>query len=133
MIVVRASVHCPSPARALWERGFKAWSYPIFIHGSEQERSLGLGQRIGALFGGHHGFEVSGRNLSCFDINNDIFIPGKADSFRMELNSALVTRGLYTYLATRPVTKADLQLANPSATDEQSNRQTRGSNEASSG
>ena len=68
-----------------------------------------------------------------FDINNDIFIPGKADSFRMELNSALVTRGLYTYLATRPVTKADLQLAKPSATDEQSNRQTRGSNEASSG
>ena len=54
-----------------------------------------------------------------FDIENDIFIPGKADIFRMELASALMTRGLYTYLASRPVTKADLQLANPHAADEQ--------------
>ena len=73
-------------------------------------------------------FSASGKGLAAtmvskwpqpFDINNDIFIPGKADSFRMELNSALVTRGLFTYLATRPVTKADLQLAYPSATEEQ--------------
>ena len=40
-----------------------------------------------------------------FDLDNDIFVPGKADTFRMELTSALVTRGLYTYLAVRPVVK----------------------------
>ena len=54
-----------------------------------------------------------------FDIKNDIFKAGAADTFIRKTKSALQTRGLLAPIIERPPSVAEIQLANPNATHEQ--------------
>lgn len=50
-----------------------------------------------------------------FDIKSDIFQPGKASTFRRQLNAALATRGLLQAIEEQPITYQDVANANPNA------------------
>ena len=54
-----------------------------------------------------------------FDTENDIYVNGKADTFKRQLNSALQTRQILTALIERPLSMADLIDAYPDASMEE--------------
>ena len=54
-----------------------------------------------------------------FDTRNDIFVPGKVDTFIRELRAALQTRGLLDSIEQRAPTLQEIASFNPNATGDQ--------------